>query len=87
MIAALLPLPPNLQYDMQERGKSTAQFRVPEDSRPEAFYQQVVPIDDSRYQSARWWRNLNRYMSIIGLLILGAIIALIVVGTKEGWGK
>lgn len=87
MIAALLPLPPNLQFDMQERNKSTAQFRMPGGSGPEPFSQQVALVDDSRYQSARWWRNLNRYMSIVGLLILGAIVALIVVGTKQGWGK
>ncbi|KAJ8130844.1 hypothetical protein O1611_g2782 [Lasiodiplodia mahajangana] len=87
MIAAFLPLPPKPQYDMEERNKSTMQFRIPEDSEPEPFYRRVAPIDDSRYQSARWWRNLNRYMSIIGLLILGAIVALIVVGLKQGWGK
>ncbi|KAI1129591.1 hypothetical protein F5Y10DRAFT_276646 [Nemania abortiva] len=87
MIAAFLPLPPKPQFDMQERGKSPMHFRIPEDSEPEPFYQRVAPIDDSRYQSARWWRNLNRYMSIIGLLILGAIVALIVVGLKQGWGK
>ncbi|KAI1115034.1 hypothetical protein F5Y14DRAFT_143414 [Nemania sp. NC0429] len=85
MIAAFLPLPPNPQFDMQERNKSTARFRMPDDSGPEPFHQQVGLIDDSRYQSARWWRNLNRYMSIIGLLILGAIVALIVVGIKQGW--
>lgn len=87
MIAAVLPLPPKPQFDMQELGKSTAQFRTPEDSRAELLYGRVAPIDDSRYQSARWWRNLNRYMSILGLLILGAVAALIVVGLKQGWGK
>ncbi|KAI1151174.1 hypothetical protein F4825DRAFT_371204 [Nemania diffusa] len=87
MIAAFLPLPPKPQYDMQEREKSVAQFRVSENSGSEPFYRRVAPIDDSRYQSARWWRNLNRYMSIIGLLIIGAVIALIVVGLNQGWGK
>ncbi|KAI0476996.1 hypothetical protein F4859DRAFT_521571 [Xylaria cf. heliscus] len=87
MIAGLLPLPPKPQFDMQELDKSTAQFRIPEDSRAELLYGRVAPIDDSRYQSARWWRNLNRFMSIIGLLILGAVAALIVVGLKQGWGK
>ncbi|KAI1174173.1 hypothetical protein F4777DRAFT_589369 [Nemania sp. FL0916] len=87
MIAALLPLPPKPHFEMQEQYDSTTQFQIPEDSVPEAFYQRVAPVDDSRYQSARWWRNLNRYMSIIGLLILGAIVALIVVGVHQGWGK
>ncbi|KAI0911941.1 hypothetical protein F4823DRAFT_257521 [Ustulina deusta] len=87
MIAALLPLPPNPRLDMEELGKSTAQFQMPGDSGAEPLYRRVAPIDDSRYQSARWWRNLNRYMSIVGLLILGAIAALIVVGVKQRWGK
>ncbi|KAI8954601.1 hypothetical protein F4801DRAFT_587404 [Xylaria longipes] len=87
MIAAFLPLPPRPQFDMQELRKSTTQYRMREDSRAELINGRVAPIDDLRYQSARWWRNLNRYMSIIGLLILGAVVALIVVGIKQGWGK
>jgi hypothetical protein len=87
MIAAVLPLPPKPQFEMKERDDSTAQFQIPEDSVPEPFYRRVAPIDDSRYQSARWWRNLNRYMSVIGLLIIGVVIALIVVGVNQRWGK
>ncbi|KAI3336553.1 hypothetical protein HD806DRAFT_9554 [Xylariaceae sp. AK1471] len=87
MIAALLPLPPNPQLDIQELEKGKTRYQIPEDSEPEPLYRRVAPVDDSRYQSARWWRNLNRYMSIIGLLILGAVAALIVVGIKQGWGK
>ena len=49
--------------------------------------QRVASIDDTRYQNARWWRNLNRVMSVIGLLILGTIITLVVVGTQQGWGQ
>ena len=49
--------------------------------------QRVASIDDTRYQNAIWWRNLNRVMSIIGLLIIGTIIILVVVGTQQGWGQ
>ncbi|KAK6362011.1 hypothetical protein TWF730_005715 [Orbilia blumenaviensis] len=35
-----------------------------------------------RWDNARWWRNVNRVMSVFGILILGAIIALLVVGLK-----
>ncbi|KAI1304294.1 hypothetical protein F5Y03DRAFT_174587 [Xylaria venustula] len=87
MIAALLPLPPNPRLDMEELGKSTTRLRTPDESEPEPFSRRVAPVDDTRYQSARWWRNLNRCMSVIGLLILGAIAALIVVGVKQRWGK
>ncbi|KAI1738320.1 hypothetical protein F4680DRAFT_467532 [Xylaria scruposa] len=89
MIAALLPLPPKPQFDMEELDKRLAQSRKDsrKDSGAELLYRRSAPIDDSLYQSARWWRNLNRFMSIIGLLILGAIAALIVVGVKQRWGK
>lgn len=51
-----------------------------------AFEARVASIDDTKFQNARWWRNLNRVMSVVGLLLLGTIIALIVVGTRQGWG-
>ncbi|EWC45110.1 hypothetical protein DRE_06249 [Drechslerella stenobrocha 248] len=35
-----------------------------------------------RWDNARWWRNLSRVMSVVGLLVLGAVIALLVVGLK-----
>ncbi|KAI1826168.1 hypothetical protein F4861DRAFT_117403 [Xylaria intraflava] len=87
MTAAFLPLPPKPRLDMEELGHSTTQLQIPEDARPEPVHPRVVAADDSRYQSARWWRNVNRFMSIIGFLILGAIIALIVIGIRQGWGK
>ena len=33
------------------------------------------PIDIARYENARWWRNVNRTMSVIGLLIIAAIVS------------
>ncbi|KAF3925590.1 hypothetical protein ABW21_db0204710 [Orbilia brochopaga] len=35
-----------------------------------------------RWDNARWWRNINRGLSVLGLLVIGAIIALLVVGLK-----
>lgn len=87
MIAAFLPLPPNPQLDMEEVGSSTSQLQPPNEFGREPLQRRVAPIDEASYQSARWWRHLNRYMSIFGILIIGAIIALIVVGVKQGWGK
>ena len=37
------------------------------------------------WQSARWWRTLNRWMSAVGVLVLILVIVLAVVGTR-GWG-
>ncbi|MCJ1469177.1 hypothetical protein MMC07_007810, partial [Pseudocyphellaria aurata] len=30
-------------------------------------------VDGARYENARWWRNLNRLMSVLGFLILAAM--------------
>lgn len=78
MIASFLPLPPRSTLDMVERGYSTTQFRIPET--PEPLAKQTRAVDKKRFLSARWWRNLNRIMSVVGLLVIGAIIALSIIG-------
>ncbi|ORY69489.1 uncharacterized protein BCR38DRAFT_480676 [Pseudomassariella vexata] len=83
MIAAFLPLPPAPQFDMMERDHSTTMFGIPEE--PEPFQRRVERGDDTRYQSALWWRRLNRFMSFVGLLIIGAIVALAVIGVRQKW--
>ncbi|CAJ2505956.1 Uu.00g000860.m01.CDS01 [Anthostomella pinea] len=85
MIAAFLPLPPKPMVEMQQRDRSTTTFRTPEEADPESLNTRVGPMDDSRFQSARWWRNLNRFMSIVGLLLLGAVAALVVIGLRQNW--
>ncbi|KHN97684.1 serine-rich protein [Metarhizium album ARSEF 1941] len=35
------------------------------------------------YSKVKWWRNFNRYMSVIGLLLVGAVVALIVASTQQ----
>ncbi|KXX75214.1 hypothetical protein MMYC01_207134 [Madurella mycetomatis] len=76
MVAALLPLPPNPKLQMFERDNTNGHpaFR---------YHQQLV--EETRFESARWWRNLNRVMSVVGLLIIGAVITLAVVGVRQGW--
>ncbi|KAK3357451.1 hypothetical protein B0T25DRAFT_604316 [Lasiosphaeria hispida] len=74
MVAALLPLPPNPKLMMTERDHSQPEF---------AYHPRA--IDETRYENAHWWRNLNRAMSVVGLLIIGAIVALVVVGVRQGW--
>ncbi|ETS75683.1 hypothetical protein PFICI_12627 [Pestalotiopsis fici W106-1] len=78
MVASFLPLPPRSTLDMVERGYSTTQFKIPET--PEPLAKQTRAVDKKRFLSARWWRNMNRIMSVIGLLVIGAIIALAVIG-------
>ncbi|KAL7627133.1 hypothetical protein AAE478_003909 [Parahypoxylon ruwenzoriense] len=85
MVAAFLPLPPRAIFPMDERDRSTTGFR-PSDE-PDPLQRRVAPVDGFRYHSARWWRNLNRFMAIAGLLILGAVAALVVVGIRQRWGR
>ncbi|KAI2639518.1 hypothetical protein GGS26DRAFT_271820 [Hypomontagnella submonticulosa] len=84
MIAAFLPLPPKPMLAMDERDRSTTEFTS---ERGESSHRQPILVDDSRYQSARWWRNVNRFMSIAGLLILGAVAALVVIGVRQRWAR
>lgn len=83
MIAAFLPLPPKPEYEKPDIENSQSRFGT---IRSPAFRYGQYIVDETRYESARWWRNLNRVMSLIGLLIIGAIVALAVVGVKQGWG-
>ncbi|KAK1979482.1 hypothetical protein LZ30DRAFT_175707 [Colletotrichum cereale] len=82
MIAAFLPLPPDPQAEMAERDHRSSLLNEERD-----LPRRVIAIDETLFQSARWWRTLNRYMSVIGLLVVGAIAALVVVGVKQGWGQ
>ncbi|KAK3944714.1 hypothetical protein QBC46DRAFT_158781 [Diplogelasinospora grovesii] len=84
MIAALLPLPPNPKLQMMERGADNSESQFGRTRQTDLRYEPRL-VDETRYESARWWRNLNRIMSFVGLLIIGAVVALVVVGVKEGW--
>lgn len=85
MVAAFLPLPQRYVVDMEERDHSTTQFSIPES--PDLLGRQAQVVADSRYHSARWWRNVNRFMSVIGLLVIGAIIALAIVGFWQNMAR
>ena len=39
--------------------------------------------EEVSWQNARWWRTLNRYMCVVGVLVLILVIVLAVVGTKN----
>lgn len=79
MIAALLPLPPMSKPELAEQLQSTSNVDLQQQMPPQYMH----AIDQIRYNSARWWRNLNRIMSVVGLLIIGAIIALAVLGVQQ----
>jgi hypothetical protein len=74
MFAAFIPIKPATPSNDIERNDSSTKLDKQNGQ------------DDAVFTSAIWWRKVNRGMSIIGLLILGAIIALIVIGVQQRWG-
>ena len=40
--------------------------------------------EEASWQNAKWWRNLNRWMCIVGVLVVVLVIVLGVVGTTNG---
>jgi len=73
MIASFLPLPQRRVRDMEERGQGDAHGS---NEALDDYSRQFGPMDDARYESARWWRTLNRYMSVPGVLIVTAAVSL-----------
>lgn len=80
MVAAFLPLPPRAQAEMAEDANIGHSSLGHDPSRV------MLTLDEVRYNSARWWRNLNRGMSVVGLILIGAAVALIIVGVQQQWG-
>ncbi|KKZ68110.1 hypothetical protein EMCG_06220 [[Emmonsia] crescens] len=71
IIASFLPLPPQVS---QINGEATT-------SRPDlehAFNSRVVLVDEVRRANARWWRNVNRVMSPVGLVIITIVVTMAV---------
>jgi hypothetical protein len=40
-------------------------------------------LEEKRWQKAQWWRRVNRALSLFGLLLVGAVIALAVIATRK----
>lgn len=83
--AAFLPLPPNPSDEQESPTEMTEHHRTSLLDAEGELPRRVAAVDEMHYYSAKWWRNLNRLMALVGLVVIGAIIALIVIGTKEGW--
>lgn len=84
MVAALLPIPDKPVISMVEQPSSNINNHTDLSSESADG---LRSLDEIRYRSARWWRNLNRVMSVVGLLLIGAVIALAVVGVREQWAS
>ncbi|QQK45448.1 Serine-rich protein, putative [Penicillium digitatum] len=77
-VAAFLPLPP------KPKVAQMAEFEIGSDV-GNAFEAQCLNLQQRRRDNARWWRNLNRWMIPLGVVILVVLIVLAVIGTTTGF--
>lgn len=72
-VAAFLPLPQGggITVDDLEAGVGAANFVIPKEARKAelAFERKVA--------NARWWRRVNRVLSVVGIIIVVAIMVLV----------
>lgn len=79
MVASFLPLPsrPDLPPIADEDRRKSRHEIILEQSRIWS------PMDEKRYQSARWWRILNRIFSVAGVVIIVLIVSITVSFSSE----
>ena len=63
-VAALLPLPPKPDLDLEAS--------VPENE--VALQARLYDLERRRYDNARWWRNLNRWMVPFGFVVIIIVV-------------
>lgn len=73
-VAAFLPLPPKPDIDLE----ATPDTDV-------ALQTRLYDLERRRHDNARWWRNLNRWMTPLGIIIITIIVVLAAVGTTVGF--
>jgi len=66
MTAAFLPLPARPQW----RQKTELEHMPEEEATVDLFNS----VEVTRWQKARWWRNLNRFMSVAGVFVIAAVV-------------
>ncbi|KEF63879.1 uncharacterized protein A1O9_01857, partial [Exophiala aquamarina CBS 119918] len=40
-------------------------------------------VEELKFQNARWWRNLNRCMCVVGIVVIAVVVVLAVLGAKR----
>ncbi|KAJ5302128.1 hypothetical protein PENANT_c008G01162 [Penicillium antarcticum] len=78
-IAAVLPLPPK-----PKMGPEMVEYESDSDVEA-ALEAQCMNLQQRRHDNARWWRNLNRWMISLGVVVIVIIITLAVIGTTTGF--
>jgi len=69
MLASFLPLPADPHAHVEV---TPSQLDV-----EQAIAPRVQAIDEKRFLKGKWWRNLNRIMSVGGTLLIGTIVSLL----------
>ena len=54
------------------KGKESNRTSVMED-----LEKQAIPLQEARYENARWWRNINRMMAFVGIIVLVCVVSII----------
>jgi hypothetical protein len=67
IIASFVPLPP--------KPKTGQEVLDSDDDVEKALESQLVDMQQRRYDNARWWRNLNRWMISLGVVIIVIIVS------------
>lgn len=64
-VAAFLPLPPKPDLELEATMPETEV----------ALQARLYDLERRRHDNARWWRNLNRWMTPLGLAIVTIIVS------------
>ncbi|KAG6045233.1 hypothetical protein E4U17_000243 [Claviceps sp. LM77 group G4] len=82
MIASFLPLPSVTGTELRENIHSTSHLDLEQGTH---IKKEVDEVRASYRDREKWWRMINRYMSIIGVFMIGAVVALTITGTQQQW--
>ncbi|KAK5937238.1 hypothetical protein PMZ80_010538 [Knufia obscura] len=97
-VAALTPLPtrPTSYHDLEKmeaglHNSYGAQSNSADDWRQTDIVarlrleKHIRGLEEVKWQNARWWRRMNRWMCCVGAVVLVIVIVLAVIGTKGHW--
>ncbi|KAG5929757.1 hypothetical protein E4U42_004684 [Claviceps africana] len=81
MAASFLPLPSRHGVEFGEKARSTSHLDLEQGTHP----QRQIAMRAACHDRERWWRTLNRYMSVVGVFVIGAVLALSITGNQQQW--
>lgn len=76
IIASFIPLPSMFTAFKERPASSSANVE-------QAYHQHVSLVEDKRHENARWWRNLNRCMSPIGVSVIVIVVSTLVLSPVD----